>query len=61
MGEFERATTFLARIGRYFCPSCRLTRTVVREASVTEVRCPKCQSVCLPATGDEETGRGCLP
>lgn len=41
------------RHGRFLCPSCKVVRAVVRDSRVTEIRCPQCDTVALPANGDE--------
>lgn len=37
------------RQGRFTCPTCQITRTAIYQADVTELRCPTCETVTVPA------------
>lgn len=39
--------------GRFYCPACRIVATVIRDARVVNVCCPKCGGAAEPASGDE--------
>lgn len=39
--------------GRFYCPTCKILATVIRDVDVTQVNCPVCGGVALPSSGDE--------
>jgi hypothetical protein len=50
-------------ICRGYCPACDRVALVIREAAVTEMRCPHCEAVLQDACGDEQRkvkGTPCL-
>ena len=52
----EETRTVILWHGRVFCPTCRVVATVVC-APESEIRCPKCESLTVPAHGKDDLGR----
>lgn len=51
--EASIAKASLWTLGRVYCHTCNRIAKVVK-APDAEVRCPRCESVCEPASGDEK-------